>query len=291
MYKIILCFTACFFISVGIFAQDLLGKAQKHLENGQISKAKHIFQNNNEVPLAIERLGDIASFQKKWDEAIVHYSKLVELSPESANYNFKLGGALGLKAMEGSKFEAAILLGDIKRHLKKAAAIDSKHAEVRRALVEFYMEIPKFVGGSKSVATGYADDLKDINKLDALLSQAYILRADGDTNSAVKKYSEAILLANSHPKYITRNYLYYELGYAASRHGIHSEIGLEFLAKYLKGYGYKDLKSPAWVFLRMAQIKANQKLKTEALALIEKVLIEMPDSDTAKDEKERILRL
>lgn len=291
MYKIILCFTVCFFISVGIFAQNLVSEAQKHLEEGQISKAKAIFQKNEEVPLAIERLGDIASFQKKWDEAIVHYSKLVDLYPESANYNFKLGGALGLKAMEGSKFEAALLLGDIKRHLKNAAEIDPKHPEVRRALVEFYMEIPKFVGGSKSVATTYANQLKEINKLDALLSQAYILRADGETEAAVRKYSEAILLAKSHPDYITRNYLYYELGYAASRHNIHSEIGLEFLSKYLKGYGYKDLKSPTWVFLRMAQIKANQKLKTEALTLIEKVLAEMPDLDTAKDEKERILRL
>lgn len=291
MYKIILCFSTCFFISVGIFAQDLFGEAQKLLEEGQIAKAKVIFQKNQDVPLAMERLGDIASFQKKWDEAIVYYSKLVDLYPESANYNFKLGGALGLKAMEGSKFEAALLLGDIKRHLKKAAEIEPKHPEVRRALVEFYMEIPKFVGGSKSVATTYANQLKNINKLDALLAQAYIMRADGDDQGAVRKYSEAILLAKSNPGHITRNYLYYELGYAASRHSIHSEIGLEFLSKYLKGYGYKDLKSPTWVFLRMAQIKANQRLKTEALALIEIVLTEMPDLDTAKDEKERILRL
>jgi len=272
-------------------AQQTIEDAEKLLRNGEIVEAEKIFLNYENNPKALEFLGDISSFNKEWDEAIEYYETLVELDPENAMYNFKLGGAMGMKAYYGSKFQAAILLGDIKTYLKKAADLDPTHKETRRALVELYMQIPSIIGGSKTIAESYASDLDRINEVDALLADAYIYKIQEYRDLAKNKYEEAIRLAVKKPELITRNYLKYELGEAAAIYEIQMESGEKFLNEYIKDYGYKDLKSPAWAYYRLAQIERLKSNQKAALAHIEKSLAIDPDFDKALIEKQKIQRL
>ncbi|MCM8567789.1 tetratricopeptide repeat protein [Gramella jeungdoensis] len=281
-----------FYLFVGMsFAQTSIVDGERKLNNGEIDEAKKIFQEHKNEPEAIEFLGDIASFNKNWDEAINYYESLVEKDPENAMYNFKLGGALGMKAYYGSKFQAAILLGDIKKYLKKAAELDPTHKEARRALVEFYMQIPGFIGGSKTIAESYASDLDRLNQVDALLADAYIYKIDKYRELAKNKYNEAIRVAVKNPDLLTRNYLKYELGEAAAIYEIQLEEGKKFLEEYIENYGYKDLKTPAWAYLRLAQIERAQNNRQAALAHIEKSLEIDPDFEKALAEKQKIQRL
>ncbi len=280
----------CLFSS-GLIAQDNISTAEKLLNNGEIEKAREVFLQFDEVPVAIEYLGDIASFNKNWDAAIEYYETLVDLDSENAMYNFKLGGAMGMKAYYGSKFQAALLLGDIKEYLKKAAELDPKHKETRRALVELYMQIPSIVGGSKTIAESYASDLDRINKVDALLADAYIYKTQEYRDLAKNKYNEAIRTAVNKPELLSRNYLNYELGEAAALYEIQLEEGKKLLNEYIKHYGYKDLKSPAWAYLRLAQIERIQNNQQAALTHIKKSLEIDPDFDKALIEKQKIQRL
>ena len=280
----------CLF-AVNSMAQQTMKDAEKLLKNGEIVEAEKIFLKYENNPKALEFLGDISSFNKEWDEAIDYYETLVELDPENAMYNFKLGGAMGMKAYYGSKFQAAILLGDIKMYLKKAADLDPTHKETRRALVELYMQIPSIIGGSKTIAESYASDLDRINEVDALLADAYIYKIQEYRDLAKNKYEEAIRLAVKKPELITRNYLKYELGEAAAIYEIQMESGEKFLNEYIKDYGYKDLKSPAWAYYRLAQIERLKSNQKAALAHIEKSLAIDPDFDKALIEKQKIQRL
>ena len=223
--------------------------------------------------------------------ASAYESALESFVTQNATYNFKLGGAMGMKAYYGSKFQAALLLGDIKEYLKKAAELDPKHKETRRALVELYMQIPSIVGGSKTIAESYASDLDRINEVDALLADAYIYKTQEYRDLAKNKYNEAIRTAVNKPELLSRNYLNYELGEAAALYEIQLEVGEKMLNEYINHYGYKDLKSPAWAYLRLAQIERIQNNQQAALTHIKKSLEIDPDFDKALIEKQKIQRL
>lgn len=175
MKKIIfffLLFTQC------MFSQTLFEKAEKLYHDKKYEEAKGLFESYlKAVPnhqKTIEYLGDIAGSSKKWDVAIDYYKKLKTQNPNSANYWFKYGGAMGMKAKSVNKFKALGMIDEIETAFLKAASLDKKHIETRWALVMLYIELPGIVGGSEKKATKYADELLSISKVDGYLAKGYI---------------------------------------------------------------------------------------------------------------------
>ena len=165
-------FTQCF------FSQTLFEKAEKLFKEKKYEEAKGLFESYlKSVPnhqKTIEYLGDIAGSSKKWDVAIDYYKKLKIQNPNSANYWFKYGGAMGMKAKSVNKFKALGMIDEIETAFLKAATLDKKHIETRWALVMLYIELPGIVGGSEKKATKYADELLAISKVDGYLAKGYI---------------------------------------------------------------------------------------------------------------------
>src|SRR5690606_6660020 len=168
------------FLLVPYFAisQSTIQTAEDLLKQNNYDKAVVVLENylkNNSSDLkAIELLGDAYGHQKKWDEAIVSYKKLVDLSPKTANYHYKYGGALGMKALSVSKLKAVGYVGDAKQAFLKAAELDVTHIDTRWALVEMYMQLPGIIGGSKKNALKYANELEALSKVDGYLAKGYI---------------------------------------------------------------------------------------------------------------------
>src|SRR5690606_8651833 len=139
-------------------------KTEQFLANKQFSKAEALMttfvKNNPTNVTGIELLGDAYGHQKKWDGAIENYKKLVDISPKTANYHYKYGGALGMKALSVNKMKALAIIGDVKQAFSTAAELDPKHIETRWALVELYMQLPGIIGGSMSKSLKYADELQ-----------------------------------------------------------------------------------------------------------------------------------
>lgn len=159
-------------------SQSDFGTAEKLFEAKKYNLAKpaleSVLKNDPDNLKAIEYLGDIAGYTKNWNEAIKYYEKLKKALPKSANYQFKFGGALGMKAKDANKFAALGMLDDVENAFLTAAKLDSKHIESRWALVEFYLQIPGFLGGSESKAQKYADELVVISPVDGYLARGHI---------------------------------------------------------------------------------------------------------------------
>jgi tetratricopeptide (TPR) repeat protein len=161
-----------------MFSQSLFEKAEKLFKEKKYTEAKGLFESYlKSAPQhqkTIEYLGDIAGSSKKWDEAIEYYKKLKISNPNSANYWFKYGGAMGMKAKSVNKFKALGMIDEIETAFLKAATLDKKHIETRWALVMLYIELPGIVGGSEKKATKYAEELLAISKVDGYLAKGYI---------------------------------------------------------------------------------------------------------------------
>ena len=179
-----------------IWSQSDYGKAEKLFEAGKYDQARPIFESflkENPFHLkTIEYLGDIAGHQKSWDKAIVYYKKLKQLKPSEANYYYKYGGALGMKAKESNKFKALGMIGEVKESFEKAIELNPKHIEARWALVMIYIQLPGIVGGSETKAIKYSNELLKLSPVDGYLSRGQIEEHFKRYSAAEQQYKKAI---------------------------------------------------------------------------------------------------
>jgi hypothetical protein len=88
---------------------------------------------------------------------VFYYKKLKQIKPSEANYSYKYGGALGMKALEVNKFKALGMIGEIKE------SFESKINSIRRILMlgfdRIIYQTSGIVGGSETKALKYSNEL------------------------------------------------------------------------------------------------------------------------------------
>lgn len=184
-----------------MMAETDFEKAEKLFKQEKYEQAKVLFENylksNPNNYKTIEYLGDIAGHQKKWDEAIKQYKVLKTQFSKTANYWYKYGGALGMKAKSVNKFKALGMIDEVEKSFLTAAKLDTKHIESRWALVMFYIELPGIVGGSETKAKKYAEELQELSKVDGYLAKGYIDEYFSRYSKAEINYIKAHEIGNS----------------------------------------------------------------------------------------------
>ena len=190
-----------FLISFNMMAETDFEKAEKLYKQEKYDQAKTLFESylksNPNHYKTVEYLGDIAGHQKKWDEAIKQYKVLKTQFPKTANYWYKYGGALGMKAKSVNKFKALGMIDDIENAFLTAAKLDLKHIDSRWALVMLYIELPGIVGGSETKAIKYSNELMELSKVDGYLSKGYIDEYFNRYKKAEISYVKAHEIGNS----------------------------------------------------------------------------------------------
>jgi len=310
-----------FFISALSFSQSSKEKAKAFIADKEFKNAQNemltFLESNSEDKEAIELLGDAYGHQKKWDEAIKQYEKLKNKEPKNANYHYKYGGALGMKALSISKLKALGIIGDVKRAFLKAAELDPNHIDVRWALVELYVSLPGIVGGSNSKALKYANELQKLSKVDGYLAKGYVYEYDDEPELAEKYYKLAIKIGGSVTCYekltnfyegqdepekaignleeaqekLQRNAMHYQIGKVCADYNIQLDKGEKCIKAYLSNHSAQDGVPKAWAYYRMAQIYKHKKNKTEALKWIDKAIAGLPKIAVFKEEKATISKL
>lgn len=186
--------------SIQMMASDF-EKAEKLFDQEKYSQAEVLFEvylkSNPNHTKTLEYLGDIAGHSKDWDKAISYYEKLKNQFPKNANYHYKFGGAMGMKAKEVNRFKALGMIGDVESAFLTAASLDPKHIDARWALVELYLQLPGIVGGSEKKAARYAEELSKISPVDGYLAKGKIAEYFNRYKVAEKNYSQAFEIGNS----------------------------------------------------------------------------------------------
>ena len=201
-------YLACFFIALlphFVFSQADFIKAEKLFHQEKYALAKPIFESVLAVSpnhlKTLEYLGDIEGMTKSWDNAMSYYNKLKKLNPKEANYYYKYGGCLGMKAKGCSKLKALGMVGDIRLSFEKAIQLNPNHIEARWALIELYLQLPGIVGGSEKKAQQYANELLLISPVDGYLSKGRIDEYFDRYTAAEKNYAKAIAIGGSKKTY------------------------------------------------------------------------------------------
>jgi len=194
-----------FLYPVMLFSQSNFEKAEKLFSQEKYALSKPIFEsylkdNSNNLK-ALEYLGDVAIYLKDFDAAITYYGKLKRINPTEADYYYKYGGALGLKAKNGGKWVAIRLIGDMKESFEKAIALNPNHIEARWALIEYYLQVPALFGGSEKKAQRYANELMKLSPVDGFLSKGHIDEYFERYKSAERNYLKAIEIGGSKTTY------------------------------------------------------------------------------------------
>ncbi|NRD24754.1 tetratricopeptide repeat protein [Winogradskyella litoriviva] len=308
-------------LSSACYAQTAIENAESFIAKKEFVKAQNemtqfLKSNPNDLK-AIEVLGDAYGHQKKWDDAIAQYQKLKQKRPENANYQYKYGGALGMKALSISKLKALTIIGDVKDAFLKAAHLDPNHIEARWALVELYVSLPAIVGGSNAKALNYAQQLQELSKVDGYLAKGYVYEYDDEPELAEKYYRLAIKVGGSVTCYekLTnfyegqeqpekaignleeakdkhqRNAMHYQIGKVCADYNIQLDKGESMLRVYLENHSTKDGVPKEWAYYRLAQIYKHKNNKQEALQWINKAISGLPNIEVFKEEKTTITNL
>ncbi len=290
--------------------------AQKQFEKAENIMVQYVASNPTDIK-GIELLGDVYSNQKKWDNAQNFYKKLTELAPNNANYFYKYGGALGMKALNVSKWSALGIIGDVKTSFLKAAELDPKHIDVRWALVELYMKLPRIIGGSTKISLKYADELEQLSQVDGYLAKGFVYEADIQPELAEKYYKKAIAVGGSltcynklttfyekqnQPKKAianieaarlvhNQNLFNYQIGKLSAEFKVELDKGERHLFLYLENYSGNEDSPKAWAHYRLAQIYKHKRNKNDALKYIMLAIAELPNIQAFIKEKELITSL
>jgi len=188
-----------------IWCQSSFDTAEKLFKEEKFDQARPIFENflksNPSNLKTIEYLGDIAGKNKSWDTAIGYYKKIKQLKPSEANYHYKYGGALGMKAKESNKFKALGMIDEVKGSFEKAIVLNPKHIEARWALIELYIQLPGIVGGSQSKAIKYSNELMRLSPVDGYLSKGHIDEYFKRYTAAEQQFKKAIAISGSKKSY------------------------------------------------------------------------------------------
>ncbi len=306
-----------FLLPLTLLAQKAsIQEAQELIDSKEFARASEMLykmlEEDEDNVLAIEKLGDISGHQKDWDGAIKQYKRLVKLSPKNAEYQYKYGGSLGMKALGVSKFRALMMIDDIKRAFHKAANLDAEHINARWALVELYMQLPGIVGGSKRKSLKYANELEALSKVDGYLAKGYIYEYDDEPQDAEKYYKKAIEVGGSitcfqkltdlyekktkepnkaianieaaHKKH-QRNALHYQIGKVAAMYNVQLDKGQKCLHTFIENHTVKDGVPIEWAYYRLAQIYRYKGDKENASVWIEKALTKRKDFKQAVEEQ------
>ncbi|WP_400080998.1 tetratricopeptide repeat protein [Winogradskyella sp. R77965] len=314
-------FLCIFFTTSMCLAQGSKEKAEGFIAEKEFKSAQRemvtFLESNPEDKEAIELLGDAYGHQKKWDAAIEQYKTLTEKEPNNANYQYKYGGALGMKALSSSKIKALGIIGDVKEAFLKAAELDPNHIDARWALVELYVSLPGIIGGSNSKALKYANELQNLSKVDGYLAKGYVYEYDDEPELAEKYYKLAIKVGGSVTCYekltqfyeeqnepekaisnleegqikLQRNAMHYQIGKVCADYNVQLDKGEKCLKVYLSNHSSKDGVPKEWAYYRLAQIYKHKKNKTAALKWIDKAISGLPKIKVFKEEKANISQL
>jgi len=117
----------------------------------------------------------------------------VELDGSNASYHYQLAAVCGVLAEHASLFKKVSWAKRFKEEADKAAALDQNNVDARFALMEFYRQAPRLMGGDKRKARQMVEEITKADPARGYLDAAILAREEKDDTSVEPLCSKALL--------------------------------------------------------------------------------------------------
>jgi tetratricopeptide (TPR) repeat protein len=125
-------------------------------------------------------MGRVAVSMNEDDQAAGWFEKATKLNPTSSVYFDWYGRALGNQAVHMSKFKLPFFAPKVKAAFEKAVALDPNNLDAREDVMQYYIQAPSFVGGSRQKARETALEIKRRNAYRGGFDVASVCLGDKD---------------------------------------------------------------------------------------------------------------
>ena len=129
------------------------------------------------------------------DAAVTLAEKAVAIDSNNADYHSQLGIVCGETAEKASLFAKAGWAHRFKEETDKAAALDPKNLDARFALLEYYLQAPRLMGGSRQKAASMAEEIGRISPARGYLAQARLAQEDKNAAGEETAFLKALAAA------------------------------------------------------------------------------------------------
>ena len=121
----------------------------------------------------LKKLGDSLFKVSNYTEAAKAYKELVQIDPNSFDYNFKYASAFGLEVEQMPRFKQAKNVREMVKLFERAYELDNKNIGLNRALLEIYLRVPRFFGGGDKKALSIIKNIYTISENEGKKAQQF----------------------------------------------------------------------------------------------------------------------
>ena len=121
----------------------------------------------------LQKLGDSLFKASNYTDATKAYKELVQIDPNSFDYNFKYASAFGLELEQMPRFKQAKNVREMVKLFERAYELDNKNLGINRALLEIYLRVPKFFGGGDKKALLIIKNINSISEEEGNKAQQF----------------------------------------------------------------------------------------------------------------------
>ena len=111
----------------------------------------------------LKKLGDSLFKVSNYTDAAKVYKELVQIDPNSFDFNFKYASAFGLEVEQMPRFKQAKNVREMVKLFERAYELDNKNLALNRALLEIYLRVPRFFGGGDKKALSIIKNIYSIS--------------------------------------------------------------------------------------------------------------------------------
>ena len=121
----------------------------------------------------LKKLGDSLFKVSNYTDAAKIYKELVQIDPNSFDFNFKYASAFGLELEQMPRFKQAKNVREMVKLFERAYELDNKNLALNRALLEIYLRVPRFFGGGDKKALSIIKNIYSISKDEGKKAQEF----------------------------------------------------------------------------------------------------------------------
>ena len=206
-----------------------LEKAIQLFQEGKIAESKEIL-----LPLAKQQdvhaeaafyLGRVYLQEDSLDESIVWLEKTVLLEETDSEYHRWLGAAYGQMANKAGLLKKAGWAKKMRETLEKSIALNADNIAARFMLMQYLVQAPGFMGGSKEKAREHAEEIKKRDLRQGHRAFSMIYEAEGEVELAEAEYKAFEEEGGDAPEYYQ---FYNDYGYFLLRQKRYEEAIIKF---------------------------------------------------------------